>query len=68
MALKRAMHLTIPLQLLYNRYATAKQPAETVEASLSEEQSGTTSQTSIITSTTSEDKGKSLSCNIQVSL
>ena len=41
---------------VYNRYATAKQPAETVEASLSEEQGGTTSQTSINTSTTSDDK------------
>ena len=68
MALKRAMHLTIPLQLLYNRHTTVKQSAETAEESLGEELGGTTSPTRMNTPTTSDDKGNILSCNIQVSL
>ena len=37
--------------VVYNRHTTAKQSAETVEVSQSEEQSGTTSQTSMSTPT-----------------
>ena len=37
--------------VVYNRHTTAKQSAETVEVSLSKEQCGTTSQTSMSTST-----------------